>query len=237
MNKSIALVTGCTSGIGLHLAREFASRGHDLILVAPEEQELEELAIELGATRGTRCHLIARDLEQESAADEIYEFIREKGLEVDILANNAGHGYRGKFWANDIGRDLSMVNLNICAVLRLTKLILPLMLTRGSGSILNTASIPGCDQGPLLAVYQATRAFVISWSEALAAEVADSGVTITALCTGPTASTSPQEVARAGYEGLMRGDLFVLPGPHEKSPTAFRAPLGRKPALRVPAAV
>lgn len=262
MKKTLALVTGCTSGIGLHLAREFAAHGHDLVLVAPVEQELDELAIELGANFGARCHVIAKDLELESSPEEIHAILQEKGLEIDILANNAGQGFRGKFWANDIGRDMSMVNLNICAVLRLTKLILPSMLTRGSGFILNTASVAGFEPGPLLAVYHATKAFVLSWSEALAVELQDSGITVTALCPGATDTDffpkagmtdvvafqkgylmAPQEVAKAGYEGLMNGDLFVVPGTPNKLLVAARrvlpdktqAKLNKKQYERVPA--
>ncbi|RYD18839.1 MAG: SDR family oxidoreductase [Verrucomicrobiaceae bacterium] len=263
MKKTIALVTGCTSGIGLHLAREFAAHGHDLVLVAPVQEELDGLAIELGATYGARCHVIAKDLELESSAAEIHAFLQEKGIEVDILANNAGHGCRGKFWAADIARDMSMVNLNIAAVLRLTKFILPTMLTRGSGFILNTASVAGFEPGPLLAVYHATKAFVLSWSEALALEVREGGITVTALCPGATDTDffakagmtdvvafqkghvmSPQAVARAGYEGLMRGDLFVVPGAPNKLLVAARrvlpdetqAKLNQKQYQRVPSA-
>ncbi|RYD64547.1 MAG: SDR family oxidoreductase [Verrucomicrobiaceae bacterium] len=262
MKKNLALVTGCTSGIGLHLAREFASHGHDLVLIAPVEQELDELAIELGATYGARCHIIAKDLERESSAEEIQAVLIEKGLEIDILANNAGHGFRGEFWASDIARDMSMINLNISAVVRLTKLILPTMLTRGSGFILNTASVAGFEPGPLLAVYHATKAFVLSWSEALAMEVRDSGVTVTALCPGATDTDffskagmqdvvafqkgyvmAPQNVAKAAYEGLMSGELFVIPGMPNKLLVAARrvlsdeaqAKLNRKQYERVPA--
>ncbi len=261
MKKSLALVTGCTSGIGLHLAREFAAHGHDLVLVAPVEQELEELAIEFGATYGTRCHVIAKDLEKETSADEIHDYLRGKDLEVDILVNNAGHGFRGKFWASEIGTDMSMVNLNISAVLRLTKHILPTMVTRGSGFILNTASVAGFEPGPLLAVYHATKAFILSWSEALAVEVRDCGVTVTALCPGATDTDffikagmqdvfvyqkgyvmAPQNVAKAGYEGLMRGDLFIVPGAPNKLLVAARrvltdetqARINRKQYERVP---
>ncbi|RYD47170.1 MAG: SDR family NAD(P)-dependent oxidoreductase [Verrucomicrobiaceae bacterium] len=240
MKKNLALVTGCTNGIGHHLARVLAFHGHDLVLVSPDQEEMEFLAIELGAIYGTRCHIIARDLEEESAATDVYDFLLQRGLEVDILANNAGHGYQAKFWAGDIARDISMVNLNICAVLRLTKLILPLMLTRGSGHILNTASVAGCESAPMLAVYHATEAFLLSWSEALASELQDTGVTVTALCSDAGDANffmqdivpfrkehalPPQEIAKAGYEGLMRGDLFVVPGTSNNPVSASRRTL------------
>lgn len=229
--KNSVLITGCTSGIGLHLAHEFAKHGHNLILVAPVLSELQTLASELRAAYGAQSHLLAKDLELENSAEEIFASLGEQGIQVDILANNAGQGFRGRFSDGEIGKDLAMVNLNILAVLRLTKLFLPPMLARGNGRILNTASVAGFEPGPLLAVYHATKAFVLSWSEALSVELKDTGVTVTALCPGATDTDffpkagmldvvafqkgnlmAPQDVAKAGYEGLMNEDLFVVPG-------------------------
>jgi short-subunit dehydrogenase len=262
MKNPTVLITGCTSGIGLHLAREFATRGHRLVMVAPDQSELESIASDLEKASGVRPLVIARDLERESSAAEIVELLEREGIEVDILANNAGHGFRGKFWENEIEKDLSMINLNINAALRLTKLLLPPMLVRGHGGILNTASVAGFEPGPMLAVYHATKAFVLSWSEALSVELADTGITVTALCPGPTDTDffpkadmtdvvafqkgnlmAPQDVARAGYEGLMNGDLFVVPGAINKVLTAGRrvlpvetqAKLNQKQYEKVPA--
>jgi uncharacterized protein len=241
MNSETALITGSSSGIGLHLAHEFARHGHPLVLVAPAQSELEEVARKITAEHKVNVIVVAKDLEQENAAQEIFDELRRNVIDVDILVNNAGHGYRGKSWEIPIEQDLSMVRLNIEAVLRLTKLFLPPMLQRERGRILNTASVAGFEPGPLLNVYHSTKAFVLSWSEALAVELEKTGVTVTALCPGPTdtdffpkagmldtkafqkASVSaPQDVAKAGYEGLMKEELFVVPGGMNKALVAAR---------------
>jgi short-subunit dehydrogenase len=241
MNNETALITGSSSGIGLHLAHEFARHGHPLVLVAPVRSELEGVANDIESKHGVSAFVVAKDLEKESAAQEIFNELNGHGMRIDILVNNAGHGYRGKSWEIPIEQDISMVRLNIEAVLRLTKCFLPAMVQRRSGRILNVGSVAGFEPGPLLNVYHATKAFVVSWSEALAIELKDSGVTVTALCPGPTdtdffpkadltdtrafqkASVSaPQDVADAGYEGLMEGELFVVPGAMNKAVVAAR---------------
>ncbi|MDB6119687.1 MAG: hypothetical protein JWO08_3468 [Verrucomicrobiaceae bacterium] len=241
MNTQTTLVTGASSGIGMHLAHEFARHGHPLILVAPVESELETVAAHMRQAHGVNVHVIAKDLEKPESAQEIFEEVQAQGLEVQILVNNAGHGYRGKTWELPIEKDLSMIRLNIEAPLRLTKLFLPLMVQRQSGSILNTASIAGFEPGPMLNVYHSTKAFLLSWSEALAHELSDTPVTVTALCPGPTDTDffpkadmegarafqeaslmAPQEVAKAGYEGLMERKLFVVPGAMNKALVASR---------------
>jgi uncharacterized protein len=205
------------------------------------QSELEEVARKIASEHGVNVIVIAKDLEDENAAQEIFDELRRNATDVHILVNNAGHGYRGKSWEIPIEQDISMVRLNVEAVLRLTKLFLPPMLQRKRGRILNTASIAGFEPGPLLNVYHSTKAFVLSWSEALAVELEKSGVTVTALCPGPTdtdffpkadlldtrafqkASVSaPQDVAKAGYEGLMSGELFVVPGGMNKALVAAR---------------
>jgi short-subunit dehydrogenase len=241
MNNETALITGSSSGIGLHLAHEFARHGHPLILVAPVQAELEDVASKITSDHGVNVIVIAKNLEQENAAQEIFDELRRNATDVHILVNNAGHGYRGKSWEIPIEQDISMLRLNIEAVLRLTKLFLPPMLQREGGRILNTASVAGFEPGPLLNVYHSTKAFVLSWSEALAVELEETGVTVTALCPGPTdtdffpkadmldtrafqkASVSaPQDVAKAGYEGLMKGELFIVPGGMNKALVAAR---------------
>jgi short-subunit dehydrogenase len=225
----------------LHLAHEFARHGHPLILVAPVQAELEDVASKITSDHGVNVIVIAKNLEQENAAQEIFDELRRNATDVHILVNNAGHGYRGKSWEIPIEQDISMLRLNIEAVLRLTKLFLPPMLQREGGRILNTASVAGFEPGPLLNVYHSTKAFVLSWSEALAVELEETGVTVTALCPGPTdtdffpkadmldtrafqkASVSaPQDVAKAGYEGLMKGELFIVPGGMNKALVAAR---------------
>jgi short-subunit dehydrogenase len=229
MNKETALITGSSSGIGLHLAEQFARNGHEVVLVAPVEWELQHIARRLITEGAPAPLIIAKDLEEENAAQEIFDELHQRGVEVGILVNNAGHGQRGKFQEISIEQDLSMVRLNIEAVLRLTKLFLPPMLARKRGRILNTASVAGFEPGPLLAVYHATKAFVLSLSESLATELEDTGVTLTALCPGPTDTDffpkadmmetrafqhamPPQDVAKAGYEACMDGKRMIIPG-------------------------
>jgi uncharacterized protein len=238
MNSETTLITGATSGIGFHLAREFASHGHPLVLVAPVESELRQVASQLEDQHGVTVRVIASDLEQPEAAEEIFNELAGAGVAIEILVNDAGHGQRGKFWEIPIATDISILRLNVEAVLRLTKLFLKPMIQRGRGRILNVASIAGFEPGPLLAVYHASKAFVLSWSEALATELKDNntGITLTALCPGPTDTDffakadmvgttafqkgnlmAPQPVAEAGYKGLMDGDRIVVPGAANKA--------------------
>lgn len=241
MSTETALITGASSGIGLHLAHEFAAHGHPLVLVAPVESELEVVAFQLRKDHNVDVGVIASDLEQPDAAQNLFTELNEAGIKIDILVNNAGKGFRGKSWEIPLEHDLAMVRLNIEAPLKLTKCFLPAMIQRRAGRILNTASIAGFEPGPLLNVYHSTKAFLLSWSEALAIELENSGVTVTALCPGPTDTDffpkadmmavrgfhqgqlmSPQDVAKAGYEALMKGELFVVPGSMNKAMVAAR---------------
>jgi short-subunit dehydrogenase len=176
------LITGASSGIGYELACEFARKGHNLVIVAPVEPELIDIARRLRAEYGVAVAHYAVDLRNETAAADLYATTVSNGITVDILVNNAGLGRRGKFWEISLQDDISMLRLNIEACVRLTKHFLPAMLERRRGRILNTASIAGFEPGPMLAVYHATKAFVLSWSEALATEMKGTGVTLTALC-------------------------------------------------------
>ena len=226
-----ALITGASSGIGLHLAREFARHGHPVILVAPVQSELDEVAAAIRADFEVPAHAFAQDLREEQAVEKLFEQITTTGLLPGILVNNAGLGRRGRFWKIPLVEDLSMIRLNIEAVVRLTKRTLPILLERGRGRVLNTASVAGFEPGPLFAVYHATKAFVLSFSESLATELADTPVTVTALCPGPVDTDffpkadmidtgafqkaqvlAPQEVAEAGYKALMAGERVVVPG-------------------------
>lgn len=229
--KEIVLVTGASSGIGYELACEFARNGHDLVIVAPVEPELLDVASRLSAEYGVNVKPIVEDLRSEQAADDIYAKVAASGLAVEILVNNAGLGRRGRFWEISLEDDISMIRLNIEAGVRLTKRFLPAMLANRRGRILNTASIAGFEPGPMLAVYHATKAFVLSWSEALATELEDTGVTLTVLCPGPVDTDffnkadmidtrvfqegsvmAPQEVAATAYEALMKGERLLVPG-------------------------
>ena len=241
MNTETALITGASSGIGLHLANEFARHRHPLVITAPVESELRRAAEEFRSKHGVTARVIAKDLEQPNAAQEIFDELEDSGVEIDVLVNNAGHGFHGKWWELPIEKDLSMLRVNIEAVLRLTKLFLPSMLRRNRGRILNTASVAGFEPGPLLATYFASKAFVLSWSEALATELDDTPISVTALCPGVTDTDffekadaenirgrqssnvmSPQEVAKIGYEGMIKEELFVIPGGLNKAMIAAR---------------
>lgn len=235
MNAETALITGATSGIGLHLAKEFARQGHSLVLVARVESELAKIAKELQDRHGVSARFIARDVEKSEAAQQIFNQITGEGIKIDILVNNAGFAHRGKFWDISIEDDISILRLNIEAVLRLTKLFLSPMIERGCGRLLNLASVAAFEPGPLLALYHATKAFVLSFTEALATELKGTGVTATALCPGPTDTDffpkagmvgarmfqqanlmAPQDVAKAGYDGMKNGDRVVVPGAANK---------------------
>lgn len=236
MTNETVLLTGATSGIGLHLAHQFAKHGHRLILVAPESDELHALTANLENSYGSETLTAADDLEDPQSGARLLDAITAKGWRVDILANNAGHGYRGAFAETPIATHLSVLRLNVETVLRLTSLFLPAMVSAGRGRLLTTASIAGFEPGPGMAVYHATKAFVLSWSEALATELDGTGVTATALCPGPTDTDffakgdaeqsaafqkanlmDPHEVATVGYNAMMAGDRVVVVGTMNKA--------------------
>jgi short-subunit dehydrogenase len=236
MSTETVLVTGASSGIGRELARQFAKHGHPLVIVAPVQSELDAVAAALRQEYGVTVQAIAKDLEHEDAAQEIFDELAEDDIQIDILVNDAGHGQRGNFWEVSLERHISVIRLNVEAVIRLSRLFLPSLVKRGRGRILNLASIAGFEPGPLMAVYHASKAFVLSWSEALATELKDTGVTVTALCPGPVDTDffpkaemvetnafqnakvmSPQEVAEAGYDALMRGERVYVPGGMNKA--------------------
>lgn len=241
MNNQTALITGASSGIGFHLAHEFARHGHPVVIVAPVKSELEAAAQEFRTRHGVTARVIAKDLEKPEAAQEIFDELQAAGVEIEILCNNAGHGFQGKWWEIPLEKDLSMLRLNIEAPLRLTKLFLPPMIGRNSGRILNTASVVGFEPSPLLNTYGGTKAFLLSWSEALAVELEDTAVSVTALCPGVTDTDffakadaegvegrqsrnvmAPQDVAKAAYEALMAEELFIVPGAANKAMIAAR---------------
>ncbi len=225
--KLTALITGASSGIGLDLARLFAEDGHDVVLVARSEEKLRALASELSAKHGVAATVIVADLSKPDAARGVFV----AAPPVDILVNNAGLGITGKFAETSMATELDTIQVNIAALTQLTKLFLPHMLERKRGRILNVASTAAFQPGPLMAVYYATKAYVLSFSEAIAEELHGTGVTVSALCPGPTATgfqqaanmsseallkvmkpVSSTEVARAGYRGMMRGQRVIIPG-------------------------
>ena len=229
MSKT-ALITGASGGIGLELAVVCAQHGFDCVLVARSHDKLSELATRLEQDHHVKTLVVARDLCKPAAVDEVYEEVTAASLTVDVLVNNAGFPVFGLFAETDLGSELEMLAVNVVALTALTKLFLTGMVQRGSGRILNLASTAAFEPGPLMAVYYASKAYVLSFSEALANELRGSGVTVTALCPGPTRTgfqkrgamedsrlvqgsiADARSVAIAGYRGLMAGKPLVIPG-------------------------
>jgi short-subunit dehydrogenase len=227
--RETALITGASSGIGLDLAKLMAP-DFDLIITARNQSDLENTARELEAAHGNHVHIIPADLARADAPREIFSEIERRGLQVDFLVNNAGFGSYGAFAESDHQAELDMIQVNITALTSLTKLALPGMLARKRGRIMNVASTAGFQPGPLMAVYYATKAYVIMFSEAIANELKGSGVTVTCLCPGATATKfagrakmeesrlfkmgamRSKDVARIAYKGMMAGKTMVIPG-------------------------
>lgn len=218
------MITGASGGIGLELARIFAEQGYALVLVARNRERLEEIAVEL---KPTPVQVLAKDLALVGAAEGIHREVPK----VDVLVNNAGYGVYGPFVKTPLDDELGMLQLNMTALVVLTKLYLPAMVASKNGKILNVASTAAFQPGPLMALYYATKAFVLSFSEAIGNELEGTGVTVTALCPGPTATgfqartkleksrlikrmkvMDARTVAEAGYRGLMAGKPVVIPG-------------------------
>lgn len=227
--RKTALITGASSGIGAELARLHAEQGGDLIVVARRQEKLESLKSELEAAHGVTVHILPKDLARAQAPQEVYDEVRAWGVTVDYLVNNAGFGSRGFFHKQDWGINEAMIQVNIMALAALTRLFVPDMVARHSGRILNVGSMAGFLPGPLNAVYYASKAFVISFSEAIADELRHTGVTVTVLCPGPTESefnrvaqmsdvnltrtiATARQVAEAGYEAMLRGRTVLVPG-------------------------
>jgi short-subunit dehydrogenase len=183
-----ALITGASSGIGLEMARILARRNVNLVLVARREEILKQLKHDLEKENAVEVRIFPVDLTDRAATDGIFEELTQAGVTVDYLINNAGFGTFGPFAESDLEREQAMLDVNITALTRLTRHFLPGMLQRGRGRILNVSSIAAFQPGPLMNGYCATKAFVLHFSEALAAEVAGSGVTVTAFCPGPVAT-------------------------------------------------
>lgn len=188
MTTKTALITGASFGIGTAFAQELAARQMNLILVARSQDKLYQLAETLKQETAIEVEVIVQDLVQPGATKAVYDRVQEKGLTVDLLINNAGFGDYGAFTERDLSRQVEMIQLNVVALVELTHLFLPQMQQKGSGGIINVASIAAFQPLPYLSVYAATKAFVLSFSEALWAENKDTGVNILALCPGPTES-------------------------------------------------
>jgi len=229
-SKGTALITGASVGLGREFARLFAADGYDVALVARSEDKLRDLANELAQAHGVRAQVIAQDLTDPGAPARIVEAAAAAGFSIDFLVNNAGFGSSGRFYELEAKRELEMVQVNISALLLLTRLALPGMVARKRGRVLNIASTAGFQPGPGMATYYATKAFVLSFSEAIAQELKGSGVTVTAHCPGATltefahaadieksrlfqmAAADAKTVARHGYRAMHRGQVVAVQG-------------------------
>ncbi len=229
-SRPIALVTGASRGIGIELARMFAEHGHDLVVVARNQADLERLADELRSKLGTNVTVLVYDLTDRTSPERIFAELEQRGLQIDVLVNNAGFGTWGPFGETDLKEELDLIQVNIAALTHLTKLFLRPMLARKRGRILNVASTGSFQPGPIMAVYCASKAYVLSFTEAVAMEVEGSGVSLTALCPGGTESSfqeradmhearilkgklmTAREVAEQGYRATMKGKTITIPG-------------------------
>lgn len=229
---AVCLVTGASSGIGAELARELAGRGHGVALTARRGERLEALARELRERDGVRAEALPGDLLDPAEPARLRDMLEERGLRVSVLVNNAGFGSEGRFDRLDAGHETDIVRLNAEAVVALCGLFVAPMVERRSGAVLNVASTAAFQPVPRMATYSASKAFVLSFSEALGEELRGSGVSVTALCPGPVATEffksseikggvaqspgwamlSAEETARAGVEGMERGRRTVIPG-------------------------
>ncbi len=224
-----ALITGASSGIGAEFARRLAGRGMHLVLVARREHVLKELADELHTRHGTECKLIVGDLSEPEQAGRVIDRVNELGVTVELLVNNAGYGIVGNVEQVDAQRVMAMLRLNMGTLTELTYRILPEMLERGHGAIINVASVAGFQPVAYMPAYSATKAYVLHFSEALWAEVYDRGVTVMALCPGVTRtgffdvagvpnwlkkqrSQSPEQVVKRAMKALEKRRQFVVPG-------------------------
>ena len=230
----VALITGASAGLGLEYAKLFAADGHDVVLVARRRDRLEALASQLQQAHGTRAHIIAADLATGGGPRLVIDELQRLGLEVDFLVNNAGFGTSGFFAETDLARELEMIQVNVVALVTLTRALLPRMIARKGGHILNIGSTAGFQPGPFMAVYYASKAFVNSFTEALSYELRGTGVSATASCPGATATefaevagnhrsrlfrmgaASPASVAREGYRAMMAGKPIVVHGMRNK---------------------
>ena len=229
--KNTALITGASSGIGLELAKIHASKGGDLVLVARSTANLEALKTELESQYKIQVVIISKDLSQRDAAKEVYDETTRGGIQIDYLINNAGFGDFGHFPATDWDKEEQMISLNMTTLTHFTKLYLQDMMMRSSGKIMNVASTASFQPGPTMAVYCATKAYVLSFSEAVNNEVSDKGISITALCPGATNThfksaagmdnsklfknknlPTGQEVAKYGYTAMMKGKPVAIHG-------------------------
>jgi uncharacterized protein len=228
---AIALITGASGGIGLELAKIHASKGDDLVLVARSKDKLDALKAELESKFKVSVYVIKKDLSKENSAQEVFEETEKQALNIDYLINNAGFGDYGSFIETDGNKEQQMLQLNISSLTHFSKLYLPEMVKRKNGKVMNVASTAAFQPGPFMAVYFATKAYVLSFSEAINEELKGTGVTVTALCPGPTESgfisvaamsesplvkdrklPSSLSVAEFAYRAMMKGKAVAVHG-------------------------
>lgn len=246
------MVTGASGGIGFEFAKLLAADGYRLLLVGQNAKKLQKAADGLRADYPVEVLTATANLSKQGAAEQVMKKFGLAAAEVDILINNAGFGLSGLFAVTDLKRERDMVGVNINALTELTKLVLPGMTARGSGRIMNVASIAAFSPGPAMAVYYATKAFVLSFSGALREECAGSGITVSVLCPGPTRTNfeaaangkgsrlfsgksvmSAARVARVGYRGLQQGKAIIVPGWRNKLFATLSRVLPRRAMARV----
>jgi short-subunit dehydrogenase len=238
--KETALITGASSGFGYEFAKLFAKDGYDVVLVSRNGEKLHDVATEIKMQYDVRTIVIEKDLAKEGAAEELYNEVLKQHIQVDVLVNNAGVGERGFFTDTDMDKELAIIQLNIIALMQLTKFFLKDMVERDSGKILQLASTASLAPLPLMAVYSGTKAFVYSFSHAIINELKDSNVSMTVLIPGAsdtdffhkahaentviyneTSLSDPADVAKDGYKALMKGKAKVVSGIKNKLQTAM----------------
>lgn len=245
MRKTV-LITGASGGIGKELADRFAKDGHNMVLVARSEAKLVEMAKGYRKNYGVHVTVFAKDVTLPNVAQDIATQLEKESITVDYLINNAGFGLYGSFLETDLEKEMNMIDVNIKALTIMTKLFLPDMVKRRQGGIMNVASVAAFYPGPLMAVYFATKAYVLSFTEALQNELTGTGVTATALCPGPTATDFVDRsdvgasklyqsgvmdvgvVADEAYRGFLRGKTLIIPGAIHRFITSLPRFLPRK---------
>ena len=232
--KKTVLITGASSGIGYELSLIFAQNGYNLILTARNKKKLNNLSQLIKEKYGVMTKVIIKDLSSQTSAKEIFEELKKAKLKIDILVNNAGFGIHGPFIKTSSTKESEMMQVNMASLTELTKLILPMMIKNKSGKILNVASVAAFLPGPLMSIYYASKAFVLSFSLALSKEIKKHGISVSVLCPGPTKTgfektakatdsilfrfltKDPEFVARSAYKGLMKKRKIIIPGVFNK---------------------
>lgn len=227
----VTIITGASGGFGKEFAKLFAANGNNLLLIARSREKLLQLQKKLEKRYAVRVLIMEQDLSKENATKKVKAFAKEQELQVETLVNNAGFGDYGKFADTDLEKQIRMIHLNDRALVELTHLFLPDILRLNTGGILNVASVAAFEAGPMMSVYYASKAFVLSFTEALSIECKDTNLHITALCPGPSntgfrnaaqvpsgrfanmfSSGKPEKIAKCGYHGWKSGKVIVIPG-------------------------